>query len=398
MMIHSHVFTVLFLLAGVCKQQELQQGKTLVACSTRDKDPMENEWARSYHGDDKLDLSYGNRPDVITLDIKPACNPGVHIVADLTKPLPYIQNIKRIYLERPETFLEGDHGTTNTVVLYLKNLLPILPSHHPVTIEWEPCLLFIWPHTARFCGKGLEAELGGDDKHNPFTGRFNGSICLNATEYAINPTLVRSDISSFAQEKTALFQEAINMFLTHYEKEGIGSRAALHKRLQLEMNIIKQKAKYHPCDVFIKTSTSKSIETFNAHVKDVIIVEQPQQKHKGKRNKAQHNSVYCINLINSNKTILTKNTVPNDYCRFQQENSLFDFLWADIAVCMNKKYALACLEEVGLYNVHMGKSTVTSDVNFRKNVWLMSGLKKPAQDDIILDVVDAEYRQTFARQ
>jgi hypothetical protein len=164
------------------------------------------------------------------------------------------------------------------------------------------------------------------------------------------------------------------------------------------MNIIKQQVKYHPCDVFIKTSTSKSIETFNAHVKDVIIVEQPQQKHKGKRNKARHNSVYCINLINGNRTILTKNTVPNDYCRFQQENSIFDFLWADITVCMNKKYAIKSLEETGLYNVYMGNSKVTSDVNGRKNVWLISGFKKPAQDDMILDAVDAEYRRTFARQ
>jgi hypothetical protein len=46
----------------------------------------------------------------------------------------------------------------------------------------------------------------------------------------------------------------------------------------------------------------------------------------------------------------------------------------------------------------MGNSKVTSDVNGRKNVWLISGFKKPAQDDMILDAVDAEYRRTFARQ
>lgn len=397
MMTPIHGFVALLVLAGAYKQQELPQGKTLVACSARDKDPMGNEWIRSYRNEDRLDLSYSNRPDIITLDIKPACNPGAHIVADLLKPVPYIPNITKIYLERPETFLEGDGGATNTVVHYLKNLLPLLPSHHPVIIEWEPCIAFIWPHSSRACGKGIEEELGGEDKRNPFTGHFNGSLCLNATEYAINSAKVRGDISSFAKEKTNLFQEAIDMFLMHYEKQGMGSRAALHQRLQLEMNIIKQKVKYHPCESYIKISTSKSIETFNARVKDVIIVEQPQQKRKGKRNKARPSSVYCINLINGNRTILTKNTVPNDYCRFQQENSLFDFLWADIAVAMNKKHAIKCLEEV-LYNVCMGKSKVTSDVNGRENVWLMSGLKKPAQDDMILDAVDAEYRQTFVRQ
>jgi hypothetical protein len=65
---------------------------------------------------------------------------------------------------------------------------------------------------------------------------------------------------------------------------------------------------------------------------------------------------------------------------------------------MNKKYAIKSLEETGLYNVYMGNSKVTSDVNGRKNVWLISGFKKPAQDDMILDAVDAEYRRTFARQ
>jgi len=338
------------------------QKKTLVAFSTRMKDPTKNSFYQAYWGEDRCDLSYNNRPDIITLDIKPAVHTGPHIIADATKPIQAdIPNLTKIYLERPFTCEKKDNDVINTLAHYLPNLLPLLPDHHTLVLEWDPSCSFFWPdspadqHT-------INKIVDEMTQHNPFTGHFNGKTCLLSTECALNLSNVPCHESPTSKKIIDTYKENIKYLLEKFSHNTNVSLTLLQARLALETRLIKLKKENDPCDLYTGKDVSLSLETIHNSVDSVIIA-------KPTLNKA-------IDL-KTNKLKLLKNGFKQDkYTKFSIGSTLFTVIWSRIAVGTNVDACIACLEQhLGLYNVQLTEGI--SDVSGRKNVFLLTGLKSP---------------------
>jgi hypothetical protein len=105
-------FAILYVLVGAYAQQQnphffkkQTQAPSLVVGSVRDKQSDETTFAKDIWEEKNANLSYCDRNDIITMDVKAAGNTGRHIIGDAAT---YIfippMHLRNIYLERPDTF------------------------------------------------------------------------------------------------------------------------------------------------------------------------------------------------------------------------------------------------------------------------------------------------------
>ncbi len=371
MMTPLHGFTALLLLAGAYKQQEiLQKGTILVACSNRNKNSVvmhfSNElWQKKY-----ANLAYENKPNVTTLDLEKAVNPGNHIIADLSKPITYTKKYNAIYLERPLTTVKGS-SHPNIVNIYCKHLLPLLTEGY-FTIEWDP-MVGMLDSTHKNTAK---AELHLCSYVNPFTGYFNIDSCLEITSAALKKgpcTPTQDTQETFCIKK-------IQELLGFYAANQSATIEQLHERLELEMKLIQisQLDKYKHLTLCTEKSTTESIQSFNESTHHAFLL---------KDNNGTFISDTAIPLTQPAKPIKKSNSM--ELAPFEQQLTLFHCLWSDITILMNGQQAIECLQKLGLKNVTLWRGT--SPYNGRKNVWLLRGYKK-SREDLILDETDAELR------
>ena len=95
---------LLMLCANAYKKNELhfknleQPGTTLIVFSNRTSKSVETHFTKSVWFDDCLDLTYMGKDDYITMDIKPAINPGKYIIGNAETYVLTEQHIRTIYL------------------------------------------------------------------------------------------------------------------------------------------------------------------------------------------------------------------------------------------------------------------------------------------------------------
>lgn len=348
--------------------QLTKPGSILVIGSRRAEKSPETHFTKSIWGEGKLDFSYKNRPDIITLDIEPSFNnTGTHIVGDAaTINLEKKINIRELYLERPWTFDPHDVSKKNIVTEYIKNLLPRLRPGGMLTIEWHPFISLPCYHNPAQKQVSSQTQAEQLDRiKNPFTGFFDHNIARVATFFAIKKQFPENTYPSFFIEEARKLSPHVDALLNFYTTQQSATRADLNKRLLLEVEIIDQILKSEEKIAFMPKSPHASIISFNNEVDHILLP-----------SKATSSKVK-INIIPLFVEQLKKH--PNiagctqyTYNSFLSR-SLFYFLWSDMSVITNGPLAIKCLKDLGLKGVTLKRGE--SHNNNRKNVHLLSGYK-----------------------
>jgi|GEM_PF-4718169 len=373
-MLLSRFLVLLFVFSSSCIFCADNPGNTLVVFSNRNDVRMKIHTLEVLWNENTRDLRYDS--NVVTLDREVAKSAGPHIVADVSKPLTHIDptllaGIKTIYCERPHTIPE-DGAHFNIIGQYVKNLLPLLPAHEDLIIEWHPELS--WEsYVSNFDVDGtmLKRLLDQPNEENPFAGAFYRPHCLLATYYAISEgsakeTMLCNIKDEKVQDNIRKMAAHVNECINFYVSNNVAPREALCKKLHLETDLLWCAEEYKTEDIYVKRNTYAKPTDFNRYVTDMRI-------------KIRDNHVIVLRLPLENnqkspeKQPKAKMTMLSQYQKFLLNETIFYCIWSDMTVLQNKDRVIAYLEAHGLHNVTIKRDK--SSVNGRENVWLVTGKK-----------------------
>ena len=348
--------------------QAADKRKLMVIGSNRADQSDEADFAKKMWGEEHTLLTYGDDPNTVTLDIRPAVNPGKHIIGDAARIDPStLGTVITLYLERPWTYDNNMIQTdtmvaiqTNTVAQYIHNLLPILSRGGKVIIEWHPFI------SRMRCYTGKETQFVEDPvilsfkNANPFTGFFDRYLSLAATCLALNKDISEHYHESFIAEARKIVP-TIQKYINFYVSQGF-SRNNIIKKLILETEILRLVYQSSNNIEYIRMPVYpwEELTLFNAKVDHIGLVN-------------GDGTTEYVKLVEKNKSVkqadnyktILKNTIGT--------GTIYYFLWSDIAVETNKDAAIECLKTFSLTDITLTRGT--SCYNNRKNVHLLSGVK-----------------------
>lgn len=361
-------------------QQSNQPQTILVINSSRQKESNFPYFAKSLWHEGLLDLSYGDKPNIVTMHTEASVNPGTHIQADIiTCKLP-LKNIKTTYLQAPCTVdTTGREPLANVIHQGIQNISLHFRNCNEFILEWYPTI-----RTVDYSGESITQDTQESrdlavtilQNQNPFSGIFELKKMLVATSLAINLKLSGDEMQPLIAEARKIVPN-INSLLNFYATKQQATRDDLNTRLKFEVTILNNFAKYHqlknaqtiilPEDLegpIIKFNNNTDYMLFSPHPYETMSAE---KMHDGTLGR-----IFLTQKGEREKPFSKKNYY------YSQEmfiaKSLFGFLLSDIAVGNNKELVIACFQKLGLKDVTLDRST--SPVNGRKNVWLLGGFKQ----------------------
>jgi hypothetical protein len=360
----------LYLLLFSCSSYaaDSQKNYTLVIGSNRATETDESDFIKKLWHDEHALLDYRDRPDIITMDIQQAVNPGHHIIGDAaTLDLSQMgtAGITTLYFERPWTFEkrleEKDQRMAleaNPVAKQLKHLLSSIPSVKKVVVEWHPFVVRLVHY------KGNEQELVEYQellslrKANPFTGFFDAQLSLAATFLALNRENISELYSPSFLEEAKKLVPSIQKCINFYASKGF-KKNSINKKLILETEIMQLIYKNtNEIDSFtIAAHPSIEIDSFNRSVDHIGLIK-------------KDDTITYHKLISKQKPVKKAESYTIIPANAVALGTLYYFLWSDITVEMNKDAAIGAMKDLGLTNVTLQRAGGESK---RENVWLLSG-------------------------
>lgn len=297
-------------------------GKTLIVGSIRADKSLAPDFANALWGNVDTDFSFQGKDDYITIDIKPAKNPGRHIVGNATTHTIKEENVRMLYFARPWTYQTIKYGASeddyskNVIEQSIRNHLPALRSGGQVLIEWQ-AYAALKPYDENDSSDTFGILEQEDRIKNPFTTFFDGRICKIATFLATQTPFPKDKLPSHWLPQIEKLCEPVSKLLDFYANQHV---------------------------YYGKAKKPLSRADFDTHLRqEVMTIGQMGEE-----------------LSPEQEAYITE--------------SVFAFLWSDMGTRTNALLAIRCLQKLGLENVRFWRGI--SPVNGRKNVWLLSGFKK----------------------
>jgi len=348
-----------------------EEGLYLVVGSTRKSDIEKTFPVQPLWKEDKADFSLRNAypgKETTSMDIKKSTMPGVkHIIGDASVYQFGKNTIQAAYLERLPTM--DVFQTTNGVKSkstedrnYLgecvQNIGSAMKKGAIIEIEWHP---YLFSSTKTNINEINTVYNEDFIKKNPFTAGPYIDPVIIAIEMACLKSL-ECDPAKFYSPQfidcASKFSTIIKKMICFYEKENMGTKALLNKRLAQEIWLLRNLMSSND-KALLTCGPSASLEEFSKAIARFPFI--PIQ---------DSSKVGTFVTVQKNNELFSGKLY--DLSLFLNE-SFVNFVLSDVAVEHNSAYVKEFMKDNGFKDISIERTT--SLRNGRKNVWIVKGTK-----------------------
>lgn len=354
----------------------------LVVGSVRADDTGGGPVYSAIHNGDDLDCSHQKtwNSKATTFDLNPCKNLcGPHIVGDGVTFDFSAYTIKKVYLERLFTQVDGLADAGNLIGAILKNIKPHMESGATLEIELDPCLQF-----GAYTFWQTESDLEQLRKQNPFHGfhhyvmTYDAAIELveeNFDEAHVRKELLKNDF--YTEEMVQIVFEKRRQLLRWIDKlaeitsiapEILARRVVQEMTIYHQLKCLSQKYPnclmgYSPLVSLLPGGTTVDCNEFVTSFDNAAFILAPRNEIGNILSLVDQRPDKMGSLRNFNFFTL------NQFFIHSLSNMLFSF----IAVEQNQEYIVNYLTNLGFVDVVVELGD--SPYNFRKNFWFVRAVK-----------------------
>lgn len=332
----------LFLIVGCCRKE----------CSSPTF-PIAQLWGESYASHSHM-MTYAGK--ATTFDIRESKIPdAAHIVGDARFYQFGLNSINAAYLERlPTCIITQEQFGGRYIEDCIENIAGSMIKGAKMEIEWEPYVRFSFqdPDTVR---KLYDKKIV---RKTPFTHVIDCNLARLGVLLACQGSF-STQVSEKFYTAAELLSKTILDLLVLYEKEKVGKKELLLKRLEQEIYIWEELVKKKK-QVLLPCDPSASLKTFSQEIegKKVFFIKvQP------------HLIGTWVGIIKDGKFITG---IAHDANSFLSK-SFFKFILNESYIILNQPHVKRFMKKSGFEHVCIVREK--SSHNNRKNVWIVSGIK-----------------------
>ncbi len=353
----------LFFIATISYGME-EEGLRLVVGSVRESDlkttfPVENLWQEK-----KADFSLKNAypgKETTSMDLRESSKSGVkHIIGNASTYQFGKNTIQAAYLERLPTMNQGlkAAGTeSNYLGKCIQNIGSAMKQGAVIEVEWHPYI-----NLFKVNANSIKSLYDEDKiKKDPFTTTLSIDLAILATEMACLPSLDCDSTKFFSQEfinYANKLSENIKQLICFYEKQNMGTKILLNKRLAQEVWLFRQFLMTGQ-QALLSYGPSASLEEFSKAIACFPFVQM------------QDSSMVGLPVAIKKEGQLFMGKLY-DQSLFLSE-SLLNFILCDASIESNSPHVKEFMEKNNFKDVTVKRTK--SLRNGRENVWIVTGTK-----------------------
>lgn len=347
-------FSILLLsfVAPSCAMEKNQELYLVVGSIRKNSEkagfPVENIWKEG-----KADLLHVNTYDAqaTTMDTEESALIGAkHIVANACQYAFKDNVIRAAYLERlPTIGVEENH-----LGACIQNISKAMIQGAVMEIEWHP-------YTTVISKKIADINCIYDEqrvKKNPFTAAIDINVVVAAIHMICAEKVLNANPPKQFIACAETLSKTVQGLLDFYQKENVGEKHLLAKRLKEELWIL-QRLMLPNQKAFLSVEPGASLERFSEAAKSFPFLETEDNSLVGKP--------FAMRV--DNKVI---KGIFYD-ARYFLANSFLSFLLSDASVEFNSSYVKQSMHDYGFKDITIERTI--SPHNGRKNVWIIRAVK-----------------------
>ena len=239
----------------------------------------------------------------------------------------------------------------------IQNIGVAMKSGAGMEIEWHPYINLYKVNSENI--KSLYDE--NKIKEDPFTANLRAELAVIATEMACLPSLA-CDVTKFFSQNfincASKLSEAIKKLICFYEKENMGTKSLLNKRLAQEVWLYRHLLSSGN-KVLLSHGPSASLEEFSKAIACFISIPMEGSSKVGESLTIQKDGKFFMGKVYDQSYFLGE--------------SFLNFILCDASIEYNSPYVKEFMQENGFKDVTIERTT--SLRNGRKNVWIVKGVK-----------------------